>query len=474
MYDLFLDRFDLAVPMTDEEHHVITFTETAESNMLLTEHSLRKVMASQLTPIHDRAFEFKFSVAMSSMGWPADALINFLQPCSTSQLTTAQDSQRRTALHWAAKHLGYWTWISKDYEICTDDTKAKSYAKLATKLLNMGSNAHAVNTFHETPLMAMLHQLIMFYNWSVCANLVKRWGEIMVQAGLDLKAYVDIENSLLLSLAEKCRGTDWESYASLHPAETQLTILPNYTLAAQITFCRPLSIWEQWMPPGAWNGDSRLPTKSIGVPIEVSDDELLYWRNTKTVKIYSRPYLVQATSKADRPFYSSEDFEENWRALFERVQDDHGMVATTVSRGRSCKQAGSIATTARALSVPPKMTHPRHNGLPTDGYGLKVHMACDRWMLMVYRCPFEPRWKLWGGVSSPRYLWRIEIPRMLIDFESRDIETRLDAGDDWEVQLLREQGDHDVVKIFAQRFCPELKRLVDQELEFARLTQGKS
>jgi hypothetical protein len=63
---------------------------------------------------------------------------------------------------------------------------------------------------------------------------------------------------------------------------------------------------------------------------------------------------------------------------------------------------------------------------------------------------------------------------MLVDFESRDIKTRLYAVDDWEVQLLREQGDHDVVKRFAQRFCPELKRLVDQELEFARLIQGKS
>jgi hypothetical protein len=58
---------------------------------------------------------------------------------------------------------------------------------------------------------------------------------------------------------------------------------------------------------------------------------------------------------------------------------------------------------------------------------------------------------------------------MLIDFESRDIETRLQAKDDWEVQLLREQGDHETVKEFAQRFCPELKRLVDQEREYTKL-----
>ena len=58
---------------------------------------------------------------------------------------------------------------------------------------------------------------------------------------------------------------------------------------------------------------------------------------------------------------------------------------------------------------------------------------------------------------------------MLIDFESRDVKTRLYAVDDWEVQLLREQGGRETVKKFAQRFCPELKRLVDEELEYTKL-----
>lgn len=63
---------------------------------------------------------------------------------------------------------------------------------------------------------------------------------------------------------------------------------------------------------------------------------------------------------------------------------------------------------------------------------------------------------------------------MLIDFESRDIKTRLHAEDDWEVQLLREQGDHDIVKRFAQRFCPECGCLVEQEQEYGRLVQSMS
>jgi hypothetical protein len=474
IYDLFLDRFGLVLPVTDEEHHHAAFTENAESNMLLTESSLRRIQAGQFTSIHDRAFEYKFTAAMRSIGWPADAFINFMQPCDVLQLATAQDSQARTALHWAAKHFGYWAGVWWSRDICPDDAKAKSYAKLATELLKMGSNAHAISALHETPLMTILHQFTTFVDWSNCATAVRRWGEILVEAGLDLNEYVHAENSLLRSLAEERRATgvwDGERYYLLHPGETRLMVTRGTILAVQINFCRPVSIWEHMTPPGAWDIDSRLPTRSIWIPPHTADDEL-YWREVKTVNVYSTPYLIQATSEADRPFYSSSDFEKDWRALFEGVQDDHGMVATTISRGRSRKQAGPLAATSRASSVPPEMTQPVYDQLPTNqSYGLKFHTTWKHWFAFVYRCPVELRWKLWGGVSSRYYQWSLKLPRMLIDFESRDLEERLRAEDDWEVQLLREQGDLDVVKRFAQRCCPELKHLVEKELDLARRIQ---
>lgn len=467
MYGLFLDRYRLVIPMSDQQHHNITFTENVESNMLLTQSSLRKVQAGQFASIHDRAFEFKFSFAMRSIGWPADALINFLQPCDASKLVTAKDSQASTALHWAAKHFGYWTAAWDIRDACPFDTKAKSYAELATNLVKMGSDVHAVNALHETPLMTILHQFITFCDWPSCADVVERWGKILLEAGLDLNVYAHVENPLLQHLAEKRRVWDGETYYSLHPAEIQLTVLHESTLAVKIKFCRPLSIWEQWTLPGAWDNDSRLPTRSEGIPLQVGDVEL-YWREVDTIKIYSNSYLVQSTPEADRPFYSSEDFERNWRALFEGVQDDHGMVATAISRGRSCKQARS--SKARALSVPPEMTLPVYNRLPTNEiYGAGLYMGHDHWMTRVYRCPVDLRWKIWGGALSENYWGHIEIPRMLTDFESRDNSMRLYADDDWEVQLLREQGDQEMVKKFAQQFCPELKRLVDQEQEYRKL-----
>jgi hypothetical protein len=81
--------------------------------------------------------------------------------------------------------------------------------------------------------MAMLHQSMTFANWPSCANAVKRWGHILVEARLDLKTYVQVENPLLQSLAEKRRFWDGKTYYSLHPAEIQLTVLHDSTLAVQ-------------------------------------------------------------------------------------------------------------------------------------------------------------------------------------------------------------------------------------------------
>jgi hypothetical protein len=179
------------------------------------------------------------------LGRSADAFINFMQPCDASRLATAQDSQARTALHWAAKHLGYWAGVWWSRDICPDDAKAKSYAKLATELLKMGSNTHAVSALHETPLMTILHQLMTFVDWSVCATAVRRWGDILVEAALDLDEYVHAENPLLWSLAEERRATrvwDGERYYILRPAETRLMVTRGSILAVQINFCRPVSI----------------------------------------------------------------------------------------------------------------------------------------------------------------------------------------------------------------------------------------
>jgi hypothetical protein len=106
MYLLFMDRYGLVIPSSEEEHHNVIFSENVESNMLLTENSLRHILDGQFTSNRRWVFELKFPIAVKSIGWPPDMFLEFLQPCDPAQLVTAIDGQSRTVLHWTAKHLG--------------------------------------------------------------------------------------------------------------------------------------------------------------------------------------------------------------------------------------------------------------------------------------------------------------------------------------------------------------------------------
>jgi hypothetical protein len=468
IYYLFMNRYGLIVPTSEEEHHNITFSEDVASNMLLTENSLRQILSGQLASARSWTFELKFPVAMRSIGWPADAFLKFLQPYHPRQLVTKTDDQERTVLHWAAKHFGYWACAYTSRDMCPDDTITKGYAVLMKRLVLMGADVHAVNSQHETPLMTALHQFMTSRWWPSCALAVKRWGEILVDAGLNLSDYIRVENPLLRSLASKRRLWNGETYYTLHSDETQLLILEGSILAVEMRFCRPVVIWEHRTPPGAWHIDSRLPTKSLSAP-SWNDDNALFWYEVQKVKIYSKSYLIQATSEADTPFYSATDLEANWRSLFSGTQDDHGSVANTVLQDRSRNEANVPALRNRASSVPPEQTHKVYDRLPTIWTsGVEVRLDHQHWISIVYRCPVDPKRSWRPGTLTVDGFWTEENPRFLKHFDSRSPVERLMAEDDWEVQLLREHSDVDAVKRFGNRFCRELRDVIEEELATTR------
>jgi hypothetical protein len=468
MYYLFMDRYGLIAQSSEEEHHKVAFIENVESNLLLTERSLRHVLGGQFASTRKSAFSLKFPAAMRSIGWPPDMFLEFLQPCDPTQLVTATDGKARTVLHWAAKHFGYWACAKFRRDSCPDDTMVDSYATLLKKFIAMGADVHAVDSQYETPLMTALHQFHASIDWPACALAIKRWGEILVEAGIVLSRYIQVENALLRSLAGKCQA--WESDDSYmpFPHETQLLMVEGSILAAEIQFCRPLPVWERRTSPGAWDTESRLPTRSIFYPSQRGDHGL-FWHIVEAVRIYSEPYLIQGTSRSHTPFYSSKDLEDNWRALFGGSQDDHGLVSSTILRDRARSEAKIPLLRDRASSVPPELTHKHYNGLPTKSDSrVEVYLDHEHWIPAFYRCPIDSM-KIW----RPRRMtlndwWDEGNPRFLPSFDSRSAKERLLAKDDWEVQLLREHGNVDAVKRFAHRFCPNLSDLVEQELATSR------
>jgi hypothetical protein len=396
LYCLFIDRHNMVITTTEGEHQNIDSLENIESNWLLTENSLRQILDSQFASTHSLAFELKFTVAMGSTGWPADAFLKFLHPCDSSKLVTKTDRYANTVLHWAAKHFAYWVcaWAHRDQ--CPDGTMIESYAVLLKKLIIMGADVHAVNAQYETPLMTVLHESMTVVDWPACALAIKRWGEILGEAEIILSHYIQIENNLLRSLAGKFRASKGAARYMRLPHDTQLLVLEHSILTAKIRFCRPIKIWERWTSPGAWNTEPRLPTRSSLRPPQ-SVESSLFWHEVDTITIYSSSYLIQGTSRLDTPFYSSEDFENNWRTLFIGTQDDHGLVARTVLRDRSRSEAKIPVLRDRASSMPPEPTLKVYNGLPTLlSSTTEVDLGYDHWIPVAYRCPIEPMrsWRL--------------------------------------------------------------------------------
>jgi hypothetical protein len=464
MYDLFMKRHSLVLPNSDEEHHIIIHGQNVESNMLLTEKSLRQVLDGQFASTRARTLEKKFPVAMRAVGWPADAFLGFLQPCDPTQLITKTDGQGRTTLHWAAKHFGYWAcaWPARDS--CPDDSMVNSYAALLKKLILLGADVHAVNSQHETPLMTALYQCSTFTQWPELALMMKLWGEILVEGGLVLSDYVHVENSMLQAHASECRARDRYSSYALFPNETQLLITEGSILAMEIRFCRLSSVWEHRPLPGAWDTESRLPIRSLIHPHWLGDNAL-YWREVDKVKIYSASYLIGATPEVDKPFCSLEDLQDSWRSFFKGTQDDHGPVASMLLRDRSRSGADVPVLRDRACSMPPGLTHKVYDQLPTHlSSGVDVDLGGQHWVPIAYRDPIDLGRSWRPGTSYIVGFRAWANPRCSKSFESRSIEDRLRATDDWEVQLLREKNGVDAVKRFADRFCPKLRDQVVEEM----------
>jgi hypothetical protein len=466
MYDLFMERHGLLVLVTDNEYHDMDFVQSVESNMLLTETSLRTILAGQFSSAREPAFELKFPVAMRSTGWPAESFLEFLKPCSPAQLLTTTDKKGRTTMHWASKHFGYWVCTRRIQDDCPDGSKTKSYATLLETLVAMGGDVHALNNRNETPLMVLLNHFATIVDWESCSRVVKQWGQILSRAGLDLNDYLHTENSLLRLYANQCRIAD-EEIRDIHPSEVQL-VFEGSGLAVKVKFCRLLTVWKQYVPPGTWDLEPKLPQISVTGHSHAGEGSCV-WHEAAKVSIFSDSYLVKEIPKADRPFWSSENFEEFWLSMFKGVQDDHGPTARAMMRDLTRSETKKLTPRSRASSVPSRTKLQVCDRLPTlrPAY-LQVNLGHQHWMPTVYKCPFELGRSWFAGTPDFGESWTITGPQPLNGLESRDIWERLEATDDWVVQLLREHGEVDAVRNFADRFCPDLINEVEQELAEAR------
>jgi hypothetical protein len=225
-YELFVKEHGLSADLDD--YAKLHFPHDQMQALTLTESSFRSILASQPIPFSTLPFAQRFSTAIDAVGWPADAFSALLLRPNPTEIIARADKNGKTVLHWAAAHFGEWlrrcTWPpAVDLE---PHRRAKSYGSLASELLKMGIDVHAlwftpVSEFgtiysrENDPFITFLRGLRLRpvdvfgdppWNRDKFLNHVKSWGQMLVAGGYSLAEYIAVENQFLNRALAMARG----------------------------------------------------------------------------------------------------------------------------------------------------------------------------------------------------------------------------------------------------------------------------
>lgn len=451
-YRLFVEKCE----MVTETEQTPWNLETVLSNMMLTEQSVRCILASQPVSPAGMSFELRFAIAMRSMGWPAQVFLDFLQCDDQVKLINQTDEFGRTALHWAAAHFGYWasTKFLRDYIPFGGHWPRDSYSDLVVKLIAMGADVHALSHDQQTPTMSFLRSVESNYELCDCTLAVEQWG-LGIASSRSLAHYVQAENRLLHTSAYMhCRYDELQSSCT-----AQLLLLGNNTLAIQLINRAFITVWNYRPPPGAYDISHSLPRTIIWQPVETEKPpDVGLWQTGGEVEIHSEPQLVQRHAFRSMSWYNLTDLEINWHRLFSSTQDDSGKVAEIWHR---CSKENSLIETrrTRASSAPPPKIYEGDNSRDDKDDILEVSTSHGR----NHKCPLSAKWEAEsyplrsGGFHHRCKQRRCQSYRWLRRGSQRKRH--------WELDLRQDVGNFELVLGYADRFHPELRPVLEAEYE---------
>lgn len=356
---------------------------------MLTEQSVRCILASQLVSSAGMSFELRFAIAMRSMGWPAQVFLDFLQCDDLAKLVHQTDEFGRTALHWAAAHFGYWasTMYVRDYIRVGNHSPRDSYSDLVVKLIAMGADVHALSHDQQTPLMSFLRSVESNDELWDCELAVEQWG-LGIASSRSLAHYVQTENRLQQTSPHVYRAN--AGYDRLqHSFTVQLLLIENSTLAIQLTNRALITVWNYRPPPGAYNINHSLPQAIIWHPVETEEPpDVGLWQIVGDVGIRFEPQLVQRNAFRSMSWYNLRNLRRIWLKLFASTQDDSGMVAEVWHR--RFKEETLIGTRRpRAASAPPPKIYEANYSGKREGGILELITVRGR----SHKCSLSAKWE---------------------------------------------------------------------------------
>ena len=486
LYDHFLDILGSNIDLSD----VIAASAASPPDgfMYMTNTALESVLASQPTPFRNLPFAQQFATAVESIGWPADAFSMLLRQHEPAQTVRRTNEHGKTALHWAAEHFGEWSRRKMRLYDVYGSLRTNEYARLATELVSIGANVHAVYresrkefplrwyTQQSDPFLALLRGVdthgIHLWELDSLHDAVCRWGQILIEAGHDLVGYVSTVNEFLESIPWDRRiGRLETAYSEWPVIPVRLLVSEHSELILEMKDMPSVGTWEARVQsvPGAWPVDTQLPDVIAWAPQEMDSRDGLCWVPARRVPIRSEPYEVRPHSISKQDLHNSFRFDV-WQEA-ETIQDDHGFIARILARDSTgWRRRDPIFGRRRSCSSPPSSL--KHASLLDRGtYTLDQYTtSSSERQYNVHKCPLDGQWRQCDQ-DITQHGWR-RCMHGLCDEGVDRVEMFFDMHEHtFEGWFLRNEEYVHVAKRYAERFCPERMDVVDTTLE--RVTERK-
>jgi hypothetical protein len=486
-YSLFVSEHNMEIDLLDpptslDDVHQLTHTKT----------SFGVVLASQPTPFADLPLAQKFSATIKAVGWPGDVFSTMLHSHDPTEVVTRTTEEGKTALHWAAAHLGEWPRVVEDIHASPYfSRRVQSYATLASDLIRMGANVHAL--WHEKnswssgtrslrtcdPFLTLFKGVDLkskyYWNRSSVAQAVSIWGRVLVEGGVDLHEYIVTENDYLESIEWPDMGIPSSGVYGGSLAPARLFISEELKLAVEIREIPCVTVFKAQAThmPGAWPTSPLFVDTIIWSPGEMDECYGFYWDALGTVAIHTKVGRNQIdgpsiSGGSDELMYDSitdaERRRQTWQVLV--GQDDHGLAARVLGRCTKSCHSGH-----RASSAPPLQDRRARPG--DDWRDIWVHMPSG-WIFRLHKCLLDSHWHKRSPDIAMLNLRR-DCMHGRCHEEPRYPDEENDAAT-FEGWFLRNEDHVHVAKRYAQKFCPEQMHVVEATLERAndraRLAMG--
>jgi hypothetical protein len=488
-YSLFVADHGLELGLTGSRVMDSVHTVRTALALLLTDDSFRVVLASQPASFIDMPFEQRFTIAIDSVGWPADDFWTLLNHSDPTELVRKANDQGTTALHWAAAHFGEWLRRSRNlggqHKV---SARLRGYGNLVSRLINMGANVHASclstskwafetwSLGEKDPFLVFLEGVVTqhTHHWSsaTLAHAVCQWGEILAEGGICLSEYITTENKFLRSVQcgdmENAQINDpWFAGPVFLPVK--LSITGDSVLRLEVLQLPYLHTWtlRALSVPGAWSkSDTSLDTISWN-PGELDEREGFRWVHTgiKLMKPNANRVGISNTFEAiDELAGGAAD---NQGLDLEGTQDDLGGVASIMRREHKTRwhRGEAPGCRRRASSNPPPMKkYLLFRNLLTAYRDTIVHVRSPSgWEYRIHKCPLDSRWRRFSRGLPDAHLLRACM-------QGRCQDTLVTSSMEWgglESWFLRDESRIDVATRYAAKFCPRQINIVEATLDRA-------